>query len=529
MKLFPLLEVDGDNFWGRELELNEFLESTLYSAERGETFCYSLTGMNRIGKSSFVREACRRYRAVKSNNVILIQASIDRRPSFWSFWLYEVINPILDEIAFLDIDDERYLNKIDEIKKYFVQNAKTLINTPDCFETEEAKNQLLLLCMILARCEKSIVLIIDEFDKAKQVFGEDPSLFGWFRDLLQRGDISFSVVTISRRKIKNIEEYTYGGSTLSGTFSQHRLYGFKNSEIDEFFDRLEKKVGELSIEIKEFLWFAAGRSPFYLCLLGNKLIQNQGKLFDKRILSNELIDHFNTTVKIIKQEKLLGKMLQMFVGPIYDLKNSDVDTLIEMGYVISKESLDYRMDRLEYVDYFSKAPIETYTTITPYFEDYLKHVKEEEPSVLRSKIERLEIETRRVITKEMKSRFSDEWRNIINKYCKERNESYFNVLQRSLIKHTKMYDNASPDAQDLVGNSILNVCSYEILGHLIADYFELFKSYSISKSSVERDFFKLCCVRNPFAHSNGKLLSLTELEEAEHLCDYYYAKFTDHT
>ena len=92
-----------------------------------------------------------------------------------------------------------------------------------------------------------------------------------------------------------------------------------------------------------------------------------------------------------------------------------------------------------------------------------------------------------------------------------------------------MYDNASPDAKDLVGNSILNVCSYEILGHLIADYFELFKSYSISKSSVERDFFKLCCVRNPFAHSNGKLLSLTELEEAEQLCDYYYAKFTDQT
>ena len=109
--------VVGEDFWGREDEIKEFLESTLYRAEKGHTFAYSITGMNRIGKSSFVQEACRRYSAEKSNNVILIKTSIDTGISFWSFWLQQVICPIFEEVPFLDIKDQRYLEKINELER----------------------------------------------------------------------------------------------------------------------------------------------------------------------------------------------------------------------------------------------------------------------------------------------------------------------------------------------------------------------------------------------------------------------------
>lgn len=72
----------GAYFYGREQELAFFEKNLFEPAAGGASRYYSLTGMNRIDKSSLVRELCRRFRQTGSPNVTVIETSLEQAGGF---------------------------------------------------------------------------------------------------------------------------------------------------------------------------------------------------------------------------------------------------------------------------------------------------------------------------------------------------------------------------------------------------------------------------------------------------------------
>lgn len=172
-------------------------------------------------------------------------------------------------------------------------------------------------------------------------------------------------------------------------------------------------------------------------------------------------DNFNAIVGLLKEEGLLSAMLQMFVGPVYDLYKDDVNRLIGMGYCMKKENVESRNDGDEYVDYFTKGNNRKYITMSDRFVEYLADVKRKEVGNIWPTLSHTERLLRNIIV--------SDW----SKY-----ESYFTYFDEKR------------------GADV-----------------------SIDKNKVEHNLLVLHNARNPLAHGNIELLSQGQKDDVVGICD----------
>ena len=115
MKLFDANHyVTGRRFIGRKNEIEFFQKNFFNEAVQGNSRYYSLTGMNRIGKTSLVKELCARFSAEDHPNVYLIDTSLDGKHGFWQYWIFSILLPLTKQIKF-DLISEEFQ---EEIKAY---------------------------------------------------------------------------------------------------------------------------------------------------------------------------------------------------------------------------------------------------------------------------------------------------------------------------------------------------------------------------------------------------------------------------
>ena len=522
MKLFDANHyVTGRRFIGRKNEIEFFQKNFFNEAVQGNSRYYSLTGMNRIGKTSLVKELCARFSAEDHPNVYLIDTSLDGKHGFWQYWIFSILLPLTKQIKF-DLISEEFQEEIKACCDYF-NNRETwnLLFSDDPIADLEAKDQLELLFQLLRYAEKQTLIIIDEFDKAGQVFGTREENFGWFRGLLQQ-ELGISVITLSRRSIYYIEYNNFGGSTLHGIFTKRSLFGFCNSEIDEYFRRVEESCGALSPTQKEAIWYYCGRSSQYLAIMGNAIVNAESpNQIDVARISATFYDNFDAIIHLLKEEKLLTAMLQMFVGPKYNLKRSDIDKLVAMGYCMTKAALDAQFESKEYVDYFSPENTGTHLTVSEYFVDYLSDVHQTELENIWPKLSHTERMLRKIIEIEYTDMYADSWKDALKGMALKNGESDFHT--GFLQKHESRYLAASAEKQQMVGNSILNVISLSNLGYIIrSNWDDRFKRYfRISRKAFTDGIYAMYNARNPISHSNGDLLSDVEIADVEEICNEF--------
>ena len=528
MKLFDANHyVTGKLFIGRKNEIEFFQKNFFDEAVQGNSRYYSLTGMNRIGKTSLIKELCTRFRTESHPSVYLVDTSLDGKHGFWQYWIFSILLPLIKQIKFGQISEE-FREDINACCDYF-QNRKTwnLLFSDDPIADLEAKDQLELLFQLLRYAEKQTIIIIDEFDKAGQVFGTHEENFGWFRGLLQQ-ELGISVMTLSRRSIYYIEYNNFGGSTLHGVFTKRSLFGFSNSEIDEYFRRIEAVCGSLSPTQKEAIWYYCGRSPQYLAIMGDAIVNAETpNQIDVARISAMFYDNFDAIIHLLKEEKLLTAMLQMFIGPKYNLKRSDIDKLVAMGYCMTKATLDAQFESKEYVDYFSPEDTGTFLTVSEYFVDYLSDVHQTELENIWPKLSHTERMLRKIIEIEYKAMYADGWKEALKSIVLRSGKTDF--YTDSLAKHETMYQAASAEKQQLIGNSILNVISISNLGYIIrANWDDRFKRYFCVSQRVFSDGIKVMYnARNPISHSNGYLLSDSEIADVEEICNEFISSINN--
>src|SRR5699024_642991 len=137
-------------------------------------------------------------------DVYLIDTSLDGKHGFWQYWIFSILLPLTKQIKFDQISQE--LQEDIKVCGDYFNNRETwnVLFSDDPIADLEAKDQLELLFQLLRYAEKQTIIIIDEFDKAGQIFGTREENFGWFRGLLQQ-ELGISVITLSRRSIYYIE------------------------------------------------------------------------------------------------------------------------------------------------------------------------------------------------------------------------------------------------------------------------------------------------------------------------------------
>ncbi len=519
MKRFfdPNNPVTGSSFLGRTREL-AFLRDTLFSnAVQGNSVNLSITGMNRIGKTSLMKEACRRFREEDHPDVYLIESTLDGQSGFWRYWVGEVLRPLLKQIGPGEIDAD-CADLFEMCRAYFFDKEKlrALFQDDDLVADMEAKEQMDMLFFVLQRMQKHVILVIDEFDKASSVFGLREENFGWFRGLLQQNQ-NLSVVTLSRRSIYFIEQNSFGGSTLHGIFSKHGLFGFTNSEIQEFFDYVEIERGPLTDKQKKSIWYSCGRSPYYLAIIGDILLNNEKVNIAEAC--NCLCDSFDAVLRLLKEEGLLTAMLQMFVGPRFNLRQPEVERLMAMGYCMSKASLDTEYGIKEYIDLYVPERTGAYLTVCRRFEDYMAETFKGEIDDIWPKLTATQRHLKKLIEAKYKTLYGGNSENKLRQLLMTATREIF------LNEHEQLYMQAGARQKKEVGNSILNVVNFTGLGIAMLCEWNSFKGcFSWSKDQFKQNIQILQNARNPIAHGNGELLTPEQVEEVEDVCAQFITK-----
>ncbi len=541
-KVFDISKpVTGTYFIGRREEYDFIRKNVFDAAARGESYNLSVTGMNRIGKTSLLRKICKEFREEGHHGVYVVESSLQGYEGFWSFMLSEVLGPLakqLDMEALME-EDPIYGEDLQECLDYY-QDRDTLnkLFQNDIWENNVGKGKLKDLFTILADFGKHVVWVMDEFDYATEIFGSQRENFAWLRNLLQSCE-GISPITLSRRSIYYIETNSFGGSTLSGIFDKRGLYGFKNSEIDAYFALLKEQGCELSEKQKGDIVYYCGRSPYYLAIMGQAFLEHVldttediGAIFSMK--GKNYYDSFDNIVRLLEQEKMLKAMLQMFVGPVYDLQKSDIDRLIGMGYCMSQSGLESRNDRDEYADYLTGKVDREYFTVCDKFVDYLAEIKHGDVENIWPALSHTERLMRKVIETEGKKQFGSQWSVAIDAQVdkvlggaeeKQRVQRFYN-------DYKKKYGKLSEQEKSELGCSKIQVINFQTLFKVMDADWSRYQKYFLtdavkadkSKLNAFREelgaqFKLLNSARNPVAHNNVELLREKEVERVNQICE----------
>ena len=240
-------QVCGNNFLGRREELRK-LKALVFEG------CGSvhLVGPNRIGKSSLVGQALlENADAEKQLHVKLCMGQMSDAFSFW-YALFEGIKEAADRVSLWNEDLQHQMDRISDLD-------------------ENSKSWFRIFCSAYKQMAQEFhasgwrtVLIIDEFDGVKQVFGEKIHYYQFLRSIYSDPDYATCGIIISRRRLGLIEKNTSELSSFSNVFNEFPVKAFSDACMEEVYSSLENEGISLSGEAKEEFLYHTGKIP-YLC------------------------------------------------------------------------------------------------------------------------------------------------------------------------------------------------------------------------------------------------------------------------
>lgn len=484
----------GDGFVGRQDKLKEFREK-LFVSRRGSI---SICGLPRVGKSSLVYNLLHGEENLAEKKTIF--ADLDNFgscQSFYHMWrkIIKALRTHLDTFGLLDEE--------------LVMAMRYVADAGDDYE--EITFALEDLFRLLGCREIHTILYLDEFDYATKVFHrtEDEDAACYFqalRELETNPDYKISFIIVSRRSLSFLESRCQGGSAFHLTFDNQKLVGFSKKEMIEFRERMEKYGVRLADDEWNTLREYTGCSPYLLSMVANDLVV----LKDQRPFDQILGDctprfdaYFHELVSLLEDEGYIQRMIQIFVGPKYDVTAAHVRELESRGYIISDG--------------------EKLCTISPAFEQYLKDIVFlGEINEIWPLLTEAEQHLRTIVRTKISRKFGSEWAKKIEDEYKGRKEKdpkrygYFVDFEkaRKFIKSTRDKYGAS------VSVDLLNVISIKEIAQILKQYWNDFKDIFGKESFAvwEPKLKMIGFARDPLAHANPQYLTPVQVSETNAYC-----------
>lgn len=314
--------VRGDRFIGRSESLKVIENRSIRPKQPGNL---AIIGEPRIGKSSLV------YKAVLDRKRELT------KKNFLPVWInlanYDHPNMFFRSLVTETLEEMKWLSEPVE------KSARLALE--DQLSQTEGYRRIQKFFEKIKQAGFRVLFILDEFDHARHLFKGRVSDFQRLRELSYRPEWRVGFITTSRRSIKDIETQTGAISTFDGIFHKHYLAMFEDKEVEEYCDRLLSVGVSLSSEDKERINFYCGHHPYLLEMLGYEIAEifrdEQKTDVEKAAYcaSQAFLGQYDRMISLLKEDNSLNKMIQILFGPVFDVKQTDVDEFLRYGLIKS--------------------------------------------------------------------------------------------------------------------------------------------------------------------------------------------------
>lgn len=476
--------ITGDRFIGRKYELTQIHKRLL-----GETFGnLAIMGLPRIGKSSLA------WNSILGNKETLIKKKI--LPIWIPLGEFLNLNELLDEALSItsEIIDWNYNDlsiSLTTIRNKFIESNSNL----------EKRRYVKKFFRHLNSNNFRIITIIDEFDNSSEIFSLQD--FQFLRELSYNLETKIGIVTVSRKTIQELEPDNGSLSNFYQIFDELRLKLFSDEDLLFYWQRLKNLGINVSDSYIEQIFLFSGKHPYLLDLINynifNKVEQtdiNLENIFNTTLeaLKLKLFNEYESILKLMEQESLDNKLMQMIIGPVYDITQRDVEKLLK--YSLVKSTVD-----------------ESYECFAKFFEYYLS-LKSSEIDIwpLWSDVEK---ELRQTIENRLIEKYGVDWELGFEKEFGDKRKTLMENLRLVREKNKKAF-------KDKASDSLIDY-TYPMdmfNGFISGDWKWYSKIFGIKTQSSEwsKKFEHLGKIRNPLAHNNQNFLTDSDRNIATGYC-----------
>ena len=509
--------VSGESFIGRE-EKEGVLDKLRRKIFSGNEYSPSiiLTGLPRMGKTSLACKCIEDKAALNRNGIFPSFCNMGKQKNFTGF-IYSMVRQVRKSYKNAPFFDDE------------LESAFAFFETkPEEWDVEDVVDALDELFYILGQEKQAkTVVVLDEFDSVVDVFEGQVRYFHILRDLVTQPDYRFTLLMTSRRDIAAIEEdgALPVGSTFANSVHSEKLQGFSDADLALYFATMEACGVSLPETQKRQVLFYAGRSPFLLSMLGHEILDTDETIPADGIDIDELAQgvkedmdrYFVSLLGYMRRERDYKKMVQIFIGPRYDITSKDIADLKTRGYL-------YQEERKEGFNDPVTGEKLRFQTISEYFVEYLQNYQEENEKSegLTTWVELTQAEKflREVIQNAMEKEYGKEnWEDALKDGgCKKQRNAFFNVEQINnyMDSHCRRFSSR----KDL---NVLKFIGIDSLSKIIVAYWDKYFSavfdppYKTEKT-IQSDMKKLHWVRNPLAHAFAECLTEMDRENVNRVC-----------
>ena len=501
------MPVTGERFVGREKEVNRILRDFLLDSEGNNMAIY---GLPRIGKTSIVKEAIRRY--VNSNdkedNVCPIYIGLRPVEGFSIPHIYYfILSGIweeLNEYSMTDSTKEFLMGPINEMRGKIQENNvnASLVLTP--------------FLNFFFRCQKSgflLRLVFDEYDSVMPTFINDRkeldtvglnAFNGGIRKIIEEDKYGTRILFITRNRLSEMEPEGVSSRLMGLCGEPIMIKTFSPEDVLAYWSRLSAydKDGIISEYHKDKIAYYAGNNyPYWMNLVNSILFEGINNNEDEKEtvlkISSTIRDEYRSVLDMLDASRYLdsgdgslrGKLMQVVLGISYDVQPTDLDSLMNYGI-------------LEKVD-------DSYISLSPFFHDYLDFQNMKTP-----------------VWSHL-GRFEKNMRALINLFILQTNKSLEDetIVPKGLLGELKkrrnvMYNN--------FGDSMVshNLVDYLFIGNyfslFVNPFWEWFKNVFISfhgdLQNCADQFHYIEKCRNAEGHFNGNFLGKEVVARVEQYC-----------
>jgi len=481
--------VHGDHFLGRRAELAQLEARVLQESSSGNL---AIMGEPKIGKSSLAwRAIMDRREELRSRRILPIWINMatynNPRPFFQS----------IVERAYRELEECEW--KAEKTDRAYAR-ARSVFNAP----WAEFKSELEWFFQMLNK-DARVCFILDEFDAARTLFRGELAMFQELRELSYNPQTKVTWVVTSRRTISEIETQSGAISNLHLTFLDIFLRTFPAGELDEVYARFASAGLVLSVADRALLDQQAGGHPYLLDLLGFELVQSHltgGTVNVEAVchqLSPAFVTYYSDILNLLREDGRLAKLVQILVGPVYDVTQLDIDHFLRYGLIVPS--------------------VDQYRAYSSHFENYLR--LESRRIELWPLWRDTEHGLRKRVTCYLLERYGEDW---MSKLLKARPtlEKILSHCQRAQAKEMRAF---GPCAS----TNLLDYSYPDDLFQIMRTEWKWFQP--ILKGDVkdwERDFQVLAKIRTPLAHNRDTSAYESERDKATGICKQILKRFEEH-
>ncbi len=338
--------VSGSSFIGRAELLGRLTELWV---QTGGNASRSVIGLNRMGKSSLVRQFCEN---VKQQEPDVISVNLTLKKSSWP----SLVQQIMQQITLSAEDEKRQLDPL--VSELCEKTCSIALEGCSILTENTVMHNFTRLLDRMEKIGQKFLLIIDEFDGAKGCWGENASYFESLRDAAQKRGF---FLIVSRRPLEVIEMESYGNSCFHNVFPEIHVTAFDpKKDMPEYYRILEENYGVVLDETEqEKTEEYTGFCPAFLAGLGSRLASaaisgdsqpTVEEIFSEQTFQTNYQKHYPEFLKRMKEDGLWDDIVRILMdisSVRTDLSKDDtfreaqINQLCCKGYLRKKQNGEY--------------------------------------------------------------------------------------------------------------------------------------------------------------------------------------------